>query len=218
MILLKDAAKALGLSQKAVLKVIDEHGLPSFKLGQQLYLQRKDIDDLLAEKGVVDVQATQDQPVSEMLASAGIFHDVPGLTRTDVLRAALTRIRGIDPGEMGPIFDLFLKREHMGATSVGHGIAMPHLRDVLIGFQPHPLISLAFTQSPIDWDTPDGLPVRAVFTMITPNGQTHMRLLSRLSQLLLDSRCMMAITRQAPAEEILEVFRTAESSLGSKPR
>jgi PTS system nitrogen regulatory IIA component len=217
MISLKDAAQALGITQKSVTKLIDEGRLSSFRLGQQLYVQRKDVEELLLEEGRTPLHEPEGEDVllSGLLSSSGIFHNVPGLTKAEVLRNALSLIHGIDPTEMGPIFEAFLQRENLGSTSIGHGIALPHARDVLIGYHTHPMLSLAFTASPVDWDTPDGIPVRAVFTQITPNGLTHLRILGKLSQILSDSNCREVISRQAPADEVLEVFRTVENRIGA---
>jgi nitrogen PTS system EIIA component len=218
MIPVKEAAETLGISLKELMRKIDDGDLVSFQLGRQYYVQRQDIAVLAKAKGltVLDDEPVDDLPVSELLHHGGIFHDIPGDHKTEVLRDLLQRIHGVDHEQMGPIFEAFLRRETIGSTNIGSGIALPHARDVLIGCHPHPLLALGFTRGPVEWDPSDPTPVRAVFTMITPNGQTHLRILGSLARILEAPSCRNAVNRQAPAAEIREVFRAVESSFRDK--
>ena len=58
-----------------------------------------------------------------------------------------------------------LKREELGSTGVGEGIAIPHAR---LANLTQPFAILARLQHPIDFDAIDGRPVDLVFFLLLP--------------------------------------------------
>ena len=106
-------------------------------------------------------------------------------------------------------------RAHAGkfAVGIGDGIAIPHVRNPVVLHVPRPSICLCFLEKPIDFDSIDGLPVFALFSMVSPTVRAHLHLLSRLSFALHDSGFKSVIMRQAPREEIMGAARQVEASL-----
>src|SRR6266404_1536990 len=97
---------------------------------------------------------------------------------------------------------------------VGHGIAIPHVRNPIVLHVARPMITLCFLERPIDFGALDGKPVHVLFSLISPTVRAHLRLLSRLSFALHDPAFKDAVTRQASREEILREARRVEDSLG----
>ena len=60
---------------------------------------------------------------------------------------------------------------------------------------------------------PDGQPVNALFTLISPTVKAHLHLLSRLAYALRDPDFKSLIVRQAGRDEILEAAKRISSSL-----
>lgn len=81
-----------------------------------------------------------------------------------------------------PIYDGLLKREKLGSTAIGNGIAIPHAR--VEGIE-SPKVAVLKT-GPIQWDAPDLSLIEICFGMIVPAGenQTHLNLLAEVSRLL----------------------------------
>jgi PTS system nitrogen regulatory IIA component len=61
----------------------------------------------------------------------------------------------------------------------------------------------------------DGKPVHILFSLISPTVHDHLRLLSRLSFVLLDPGFRQVVTRQGSPEEILTEARRVETALDS---
>jgi len=219
MISVKEAADILGVSPKKVYQLIDQGRLPSHRLGKQYYLERNEVTNFMAETGkpVVEVNQAEieaDLHLSDMLARAGIYYNVAGDTKTTALHNALSLIKGIDLKVMEPIFQMFLSREELASTGVGNGIAIPHARGTLVGYINQPLLSLSFLDHPIEYDAIDGKPVEILFLLISPNVQTHLRILAKLAYLLQDPQCRETIINKAPQETILAAIALAEKRFG----
>ncbi len=216
MISVKEAADRLGVSQKKVYQWIDSGRLNTHKLGNEIYLELVDVDNLLALTRKVSFEFPQkdiDISVSNMLQHGGIFYQVGGVTKSEVLHNALKLVKGLASPEMKPILQMFLAREDLYSTGIGNGIAIPHASGTLVGYVNQPLISLAFLENPIDYSALDGKPVHILFSIISPNVSTHLRILAKLACLLHDQHCKETIISVASEDTILQVFQEAEERL-----
>ncbi len=72
------------------------------------------------------------------------------------------------------IAENILQRENSMSTALGHHLAIPHAR---IDHLKKPLILFANSPQPIEWNSPDGLPVHMVFLVLTPAEQSTVQLL-----------------------------------------
>ena len=96
-------------------------------------------------------------------------------------RAAL--ISGIGERE---IFDALWRREKLGSTGVGNGIAIPHGKLVKAGRMFGLFVRL---DSPVDFDSTDGTPVDLVCVLIAPEsaGADHLKALAQVARTLRNS-------------------------------
>jgi PTS system nitrogen regulatory IIA component len=83
------------------------------------------------------------------------------------------------------IFSVLMKRERLGTTGVGNGIAIPHGKlatlERLYGL-------FARLEHPIDFEAIDDRPVDLIFMLLAPesSGADHLKALARVSRLLRD--------------------------------
>ncbi|HCX32312.1 MAG TPA: PTS IIA-like nitrogen-regulatory protein PtsN [Rhodocyclaceae bacterium] len=103
------------------------------------------------------------------------------------------------------VFDSLLAREKLGSTALGQGIAIPHgrvkgLRNATGGF-----FRLA---TPVQFDAPDGKPVRLVFVLLVPEQATeqHLQILSELAQMFSDKVFREKLGAAADAAEAHTLF------------
>lgn len=77
-----------------------------------------------------------------------------------------------------------LKREEEFGTGLGMGIAVPHIR--MRGIK-NPVLAVGRSIHGIEWNAPDGLPVKYVFFLVTPEGvnDVHVQLLSAIAKVML---------------------------------
>ena len=83
------------------------------------------------------------------------------------------------------IFETLLKREKLGSTGIGQGIAIPHGKLPSIA-RVYGLF--ARLGQPVDFDSVDGQPVDLVFVLLAPEdaGADHLKALAKISRLLRD--------------------------------
>jgi nitrogen PTS system EIIA component len=221
MISVKEAAELLKVSTKTIYHWIEQGRLPSHRLGKQYYLERDEVNSFLAEAnqnttGINPSEVDFDLNLSDMLRTAGIHYNVAGFDKRTALHSALSLINGIDVKVMEPIFQMFISREELASTGIGEGIALPHARGTLVGYVSQPLLSLSFLENAIEYGAIDDKPVHTLFLLISPNVQTHLKILAKLAFLLQDPVCKQTILQKAPADTILAVLAQAEKRFRSK--
>ena len=88
-----------------------------------------------------------------------------------------------DPELTVYILNALNKREKLGSTALGHGIAIPHAR--LAGITT-PVISALTLQEGIPFDAPDDKPVSLFIALLVPEEDTdkHLALLANLTKIL----------------------------------
>lgn len=83
------------------------------------------------------------------------------------------------------------------------------------------MIALLLLPEPFDSPAGDGLPIQAVFEIVTPAIRTHLQLLTDLTFALCDPAFRGAITRHTPAAHIIEgaerIDRMIAELLGGSP-
>ena len=95
-----------------------------------------------------------------------------------------------------------LQREKISSTGIGNGFAIPHPKTPLGQQINQPIVGTFFLQSPLDFKALDGLPVTAVFVLLSTDSYHHLQLLSQLVQLLGNSIVNDMLNR-SPSLEIL---------------
>ncbi|MEN3026834.1 MAG: PTS sugar transporter subunit IIA [Chlorobiota bacterium] len=102
------------------------------------------------------------------------------------------------------------EREHRMTTCVGHGVALPHGRTSAVAA---PVAALATLEPPMLMDAPDGRPVEVVVLLVGQgdNVGTHLRLLSRLSRLMMNASFRAHLLQAQTPQEVVELFEQAEA-------
>ena len=83
------------------------------------------------------------------------------------------------------VYDALFAREKMGSTGLGQGIAIPHGRIKGLKEARGAFLRLS---APVQFDSPDGLPVSLIFVLLVPEAanEHHLQLLSELAQMFSD--------------------------------
>lgn len=85
----------------------------------------------------------------------------------------------------GPVFRALWRREEVGSTGLGHGIAVPHAR---IAGKSEPLVLFLRTKVPIKFGAPDRQPVSVLFVILVPEhaNDEHLKILATVSEMFAD--------------------------------
>jgi nitrogen PTS system EIIA component len=102
--------------------------------------------------------------ISDLLSPADVIVDTHASNKGRLLRDLATKAAVTLNLPADHIATELLKREQLGSTGTGGGVAIPHAR-IEIG---KPLGLLAKLRQPIDFDAIDGQPVDLVFVLLLP--------------------------------------------------
>ena len=81
------------------------------------------------------------------------------------------------------ILNNLIKREKLGSTAVGNGIAIPHATEISLD---KPMGFLAILSNGLEFNATDDQPVDIIFLLLAPanNGSEHLQALASVSRLL----------------------------------
>jgi PTS system nitrogen regulatory IIA component len=109
------------------------------------------------------------------------------------------------PAEM--ISDSLLKREELGSTGTGGGIAIPHAR--ISGLE-KPFGILVRLKQPIDFDAIDGQPVDLVFLLLLPaaSSKEQLNALASVARILRSPGPVSSLRRARDGVDLFRVMAT----------
>ncbi len=114
---------------------------------------------------------------------------------------ALADAGKIAPGELDGIVKAILKREELGSTGIGRGVAVPHTKHAsvnrLVG-------TVAVSPEGVDFDSLDGEKVQLFFLLISPPDRPgdHLRALENISRQLRNDTFCRFLKQAKSAEDI----------------
>ena len=164
----------------------------------------------------VPLNVQRDFPSSASLAEAvdsgGVYYKVPGDNREAALASVVARLPLPEGFDRESLLRLFVAREELGSTAAGDGIAIPHVRHPIVLHVPRPLVTICYFSRAIANQATDNLPVRILFSIISPTVPLHVELLSRISRALHDSDLRKAIVGKKPKAVVLRELRRVEAA------
>jgi nitrogen PTS system EIIA component len=127
------------------------------------------------------------------------------------LAGALAARRGGGTG--GDLLDRLLKREDMGTTAIGQGVAVPHCRAA--GLKA-PVLLLGLSPEGVPFAAVDGELSHVFFLLVSPedNPATGLRLLAAIAALTKTSRTLASkLLKASTAADVLRVLRAEEEKV-----
>jgi PTS system nitrogen regulatory IIA component len=145
--------------------------------------------------------------ISELLSSADVISDVVFTDKQKLLEELARRAAALVDVQPELILSELIKREQLGSTGIGGGIAIPHARFHQVA---RPLAIFVRLKKPIDFDAVDDQPVDTVVLLLLPDVPNGERLgaLACIARKLRDPAVMVAVRR---ARDGAEIYRTLTS-------
>lgn len=222
----RDVAKFFSVSEKTIYRWIEQEGLPAFRINKQYRFNRVEILEWATARKVnaspellrlVDDDSGPLPNLTQALEDGGIFYRVDGTDKDAVLRSVVDLLRLPEAVDREFLLQVLLEREAMGSTSVGDGIAIPHVRNPIVLHIARPAITLCFLENSIDFGALDGKPVNVLFTLVSPTIRAHLHVLSSLAFALRDPGFKEAIAQQVSRDAIMNEARRVAASLATPP-
>jgi PTS system nitrogen regulatory IIA component len=142
--------------------------------------------------------------VSDFLSSADVITDVAFADKQKLLEELARRAGTVVDVLPALILSELVKREQLGSTGMGGGVAIPHARFHQVS---KPLAMLVRLKRPIDFDAVDGAPVDTVVLLLLPDtsGGERLGALACFARKLREPAVMAALRR---ARDGAEIYRT----------
>ena len=141
-----------------------------------------------------------------------VIPDLQGAAPFDAIRElcdAVAQQRAAGALDADALYAAVRAREELMGTAVGHEIAVPHAR---LPTLKRPVLTFGHSLHGIDWDAPDGHPVRLVFLVLTPELEDGLQLqiLAAIAQSMIvpESR-----ERLCAADTSQDAWRALEAAL-----
>jgi PTS system nitrogen regulatory IIA component len=142
----------------------------------------------------------------DFLAPEAIKLDLASTTREEVLRELVALLR-VSDADAETLQRVLLRREGIGSTGVGRGIAIPHCRSLVVN-----RLRLAYGRKPdgIDFKGIDGAPVHNFFLIVAPPlevSNQYLPVLGKIAQFGKDPtvpQALQALTTPAEFLALLE--------------
>ncbi len=149
--------------------------------------------------------------LTSLLRAERIELDLKSRKKSDVLRELVGMIRSGESAEM--LLQTLIKREELGSTGIGKGIAIPHGRSLLLDKLE---IAVGRSIKGVDFDAIDKKPVHLFFLVMAPPqdpGNQYLITLGRISMVCQElTKRKQIFTPQTP-EEFIQLVQTIEERM-----
>ena len=220
-----DIMRMFRVEEKVIYDWIAKKKMPCMKVNEQYRFNTIELLEWGLENRItltVDILALGERELgkpgvlAEALKAGGVFYDVPGKKREEVLKNVVELLPIPAEVDKNSLLEMFLARESMESTAIGDGIALPHLRNPVVLNIDEPFIALCFLKNAVDFNAFDHKPVSVLFVLVSPSIKLHLLLLSRLSFCLQDLGFQKYLQARALKEQLLAEVIVIESRLISQ--
>jgi PTS system nitrogen regulatory IIA component len=149
----------------------------------------------------------------DFLNTNAIKLDLKSQTRDDVLRE-LIGLLDVDDKNSAILLKMLKRRENLGSTGIGRGIALPHCRSLVVD-----RLKLAYgrTRNPVEYRSVDGKPVTNFFMIVAPPleiSNDYLPVLGRLAQFAKQPDVPERLASLKTADELLELLSREPEKVG----
>ena len=217
---LQDVAELLNVSESTIERWIADSKIPYYRLKHQYRFSRSEVENWVLswkqgnffEPKTVERLGTQQFGLFRSVNKGGVWADVPGKNKEEVVRAAMKRIAGELNLDAEVLTDLLLDRERLMPTGLGYGIAVPHTRDFLLQ-EAFDVVAIVFPKKPIEYGSLDGQPVHTLFFLFACDDKRHLNLLAKIAYFCGKKENLELLKKKPTRVDLLESIKAWESNL-----
>ena len=150
--------------------------------------------------------------LTDFVVPEAILPDLRVESKEDAIRQMVSSLRTsgkIAPDDEEGILSAILKREELGSTGIGNGVAVPHTK--------HPSVTqlvstVALVQDGVDFASLDGEPVHILFLLISPPDRPgdHLRGLENISRHLRNPQFCSFLKQAKAKTDVVDLLREAD--------
>jgi mannitol/fructose-specific phosphotransferase system IIA component (Ntr-type) len=141
----------------------------------------------------------------EFFTPESVRLDLSGTTRGDILNELVDLLK-LDERSAATLVKILSRREELGSTGVGRGIAIPHGRSLVVNN-----VRLAYGHHPVGvaYDAIDGLPVHHFFLIVAPPievSNQYLPILGKIAQFAKDPDVPERLAKLQTVEGFFEML------------
>ena len=152
--------------------------------------------------------------LSDFVVREAILTDLSAPTKDAAIRSmveSLGKCGTIKTGEQESIISAILKREELGSTGIGKGVAVPHTK--------HPSVdrlvaTIALSKDGVEFSSLDGEDVHILFLLVSPPDRPgdHLRALENISRHLRNDNFCNFLKQAASAQAVIDLLEEADNN------
>ncbi len=118
---------------------------------------------------------------------------------------------GLKSADKDDIIQAILKREELGTTGIGRGIAVPHTKHASVS---SPVGTVGVSSEGVDFKSLDGEPVQLFFMLISPPDQQseHLKALENITKKLHDETFCRFLKQSRSAADVQQILAEADDN------
>jgi fructose-specific phosphotransferase system IIA component len=150
--------------------------------------------------------------IADFLAERAVTTQVKSQAKEDVIRelvGLLVQAGSIKDKDVHRLVQILLKRESLGSTGIGQGVAIPHGKSdcvtQLVG-------AFGVSCVGVNFDSLDGEPVHIFFLLVAPEDSAgpHLKALARISRLLKDKHFRESLRNAKDERTLVKTIYTED--------
>lgn len=207
---MKDVAKLINVSAKTIYRMISNETIPCFRVGGQWRFDRREIVSWMEDTREFSYETAVRNPnladeesisIAEFLRRGGLYRDIAGQTKEQVIAACLESIKKTIPQiNTQRLFCAIMDREQIYPTTVGNGIAFPHPRPFKEFTAPLSSIALCHLARSVPFGAPDNENVDTLFFIFPKSERRFLRIQAKLLRLLKEEDILLALKHTTSSE------------------
>ena len=151
---------------------------------------------------------------SDFICREAIRTNLEASEKKAVIRAMATSLleaKKINEADYESIVEAILKREELGSTGIGRGVAVPHTKhpsiEKLIG-------TVAISENGVNFDSLDGEKVHLLFLLVSPPDRPgdHLRALENISRQLRDDTFCRFLKQSKTPADVWQLLEEADNN------
>lgn len=232
---IKDVAELLKVSETTIRRWLASGQIPAYRLNHQYRFSRFEIENwmmsckLKKEDESSHLSHEEPEEFELPIAKAGTqqFNLFRALHKGDVLTGVEVsskeelirvgaRVAALKLGlDEDLVAELLLDREKLMPTALGHGVAVPHPRELIVKQPSSDMIIAIFPKEPVDFGGLGGEPVHTLFFLFSSQDKKHLQLLAKIAHLSANEEVLTFLQSKPDKEGLMSFIRSWEGTISS---
>ena len=152
--------------------------------------------------------------LSDFVVPEAIVPDLRVNSKEEAIRAMVASLKSsnsIHGEDEEGIVAAILKREELGSTGIGNGVAVPHTKHASVD---RLIATVALSKDGVDFASLDGEAVYIIFLLVSPPDRPgdHLRGLENISRHLRNQKFCNFLKQSKSRQEVLELLHEADNN------